>query len=121
MFTDHTDWGWRLLTGVLGILAGILVVRNPLWATVLAPVTMVWVLGLLGIVIGAVGIVRAFRGSGWGAGILGALSLILGLILLAGNLVATTIVVVSFAAACAMVGGVAAIIYSFYLRRAPAL
>lgn len=118
MFMDHSQWGWRLASGLLGILAGLLVVRNPLWAALLVPVTLVWVLAAVGIVIGVLEIVRAFRGSGWSAGIFGLLSLGLGLVLLAGNILATTAILIFAAAGFAIVGGIAAIVFSFFLRKA---
>jgi uncharacterized membrane protein HdeD (DUF308 family) len=118
MFTDHSHWGWRLASGLLGILAGILVVRNPLWATVLVPVTLVWVLAALGIVIGVLEIIHGFRGSGWSAGIFGVLSLGLGLLLLAGNMLVTTAILIFAVAGFAIVGGIAAVVFSFYLRKA---
>jgi uncharacterized membrane protein HdeD (DUF308 family) len=118
LFLDHSQWGWKLVSGILGIIAGLVVVRNPMWAAVLVPATLVLVLGLLGLAIGIINIIRTFRGGGWQALIIGLLSLALGLIVLASNIVSTTIILVSVAAACAIVGGLAAIVYSFFLRRA---
>ena len=71
IFINKTAWGWKLFSGIIGIIAGVLIMQHPLWASVLVPATLVWLLGLMGIVIGVVGIVRAFQGDGWGAGILG--------------------------------------------------
>ena len=31
VFTDGSDWGWHLIAGLLGILAGLAIVRNPMW------------------------------------------------------------------------------------------
>src|SRR4029453_3535229 len=35
IFINHTNWGWRLASGILGIVAGLVIVRHPWWATVL--------------------------------------------------------------------------------------
>ena len=118
MFMDHSQWGWKLASGLLGILAGLIVIGNPLWAAVLVPATIVWVLAALGIVVGILQIVHGFRGGGWSTGLFGVISLGLGLLLLAGNILVTAALLVFAAAGFAIVGGIAAIVYSFYLRTA---
>jgi uncharacterized membrane protein HdeD (DUF308 family) len=118
MFGDSANWGWHLIGGILGVLCGLAIVRNPLWAAVLVPATLVWLLGVAGIVIGIMSLVQAFRGGGWGPGVLGALSVILGLVLLFGNtLVAATILVWTIAG-IAVVGGIVAIVMSFQIKSA---
>jgi uncharacterized membrane protein HdeD (DUF308 family) len=77
----------------------------------------VWLVALAGIIIGVVDIFRAFTGDGWGIGLIGLVSVILGVILI-GNPLATIRVVVYVAAIWAIVGGIAAIIGSFRLRSA---
>ena len=81
IFIDSSAWGWKLIVGILGIAAGIIIIRHPLWSTILVPTTLIIVLGIQGLIIGVVNIVRAFKGAGWGAGILGALSIIFGIFL----------------------------------------
>src|SRR5437764_614053 len=34
---DRTRWGWKLVSGVLGILAGLVVLRDPLWSAIFLP------------------------------------------------------------------------------------
>ena len=109
------SWGWKLFVGVLGIIAGIIVLQNPIWSSVLVPTVLVIILGIQGIIIGVVNIVQAFQGAGWGAGILGALSIVLGLVLLANAFVA------SFALAYVLgifmiIGGIAAVVMAFRLK-----
>jgi uncharacterized membrane protein HdeD (DUF308 family) len=73
------------------------------------------VLGLEGIIIGAVNIVRAFKGAGWGAGILGALSIIFGLLLIANpamGALALPFVLGIFA----IVGGIMAVVAAFRMK-----
>ncbi len=121
IFVDSTAWGWRLFIGILGIFAGWVVLDNPLWSAVLVPTTFVWLLGLQGIIIGIISLIEAFRGAGWGAGILGAISIILGAVLL-GNAfsapVVTAMIVAWVGGIFAIVGGIAAIIMSFRVRKA---
>jgi uncharacterized membrane protein HdeD (DUF308 family) len=116
VFLDKSNWGWHLLSGVLGILAGLVVVRHPLWASLLIPSTLVWLLGVIGIIIGLVSLFLAFRGGGWGAGISGVISIVLGILLLGVSPFVATTVVVYLAAIWAIVAGAAAIIYAFRLR-----
>ena len=115
IFINQTNWGWKLLGGILGILAGILVLRHPLWSTVLLPATLVLLIGIGGVIIGLTDLVKAFKGAGWGTAVLGALSLVLGVILLLHPVQA------AFASATvvgllAILGGLVAIIMAFRSR-----
>ncbi len=115
IFIDSSAWGWKLFVGILGIIAGILILQHPLWSTVLIPTTIIIVLGIEGIIIGIVNIVRAFQGAGFGTGILGALSILFGIILLANPVIgafALPIVLGIFA----IVGGILAVIAAFRLK-----
>jgi uncharacterized membrane protein HdeD (DUF308 family) len=120
MFGDASNWGWHLIGGILGVLCGLAIVRNPLWAAVLVPATLVWLLGVFGIVIGIVSLVQAFRGDGWGSGVLGALSVILGLVLLFGNTLVAATVLVWTIAGIAVIGGIVAVFMSFQIKGARA-
>ncbi|HSR25673.1 MAG TPA: DUF308 domain-containing protein [Candidatus Eisenbacteria bacterium] len=115
LFVDSRQWGWKLLSGVIGILAGLVVIRHPAWATVLIPTTLVWLLGIAGIVIGVVAFVRAFMGGGLPSAILGVISVILGALLLF-NTVFATAVLVYVVAIWAVIAGIFAIVAAFWLR-----
>jgi len=115
MFIDSTAWGWKLFSGILGILAGIAVINNPLYSTILVPTVLVFVLGIQGIIVGIVGLVQAFKGAGWGAGILGALSILFGIILLGSPFIAA-LALPWVAGIFAIVGGIAGIIAAFRMR-----
>ena len=115
IFVDKTAWGWKLFTGIIGIIAGILIIQYPLWATLLVPTTLVWVFGFFGIVLGVVYLIQAFQGAGWGAGILGALSILFGILLLFNPFVAALGLPFVFGI-LAVVGGVLALFGSFRLR-----
>lgn len=117
IFINKTAWGWKLLSGIIGIVAGILIMQHPLWASILVPATLIWLLGLMGIVIGVVGIIRAFQGDGWGAGILGIFSIIFGLILL-GNAMLAAIGVPLLLGIFGLIGGGVSIWQSFQVKKA---
>lgn len=90
IFTKNSDlhWGWLLARGILGILAGSYVLANPLISAIMLPTTLVIIMGVQGVIMGVIGIIEAFRGAGWGAGLLGVINVIIGLILLGSPMVA---------------------------------
>jgi uncharacterized membrane protein HdeD (DUF308 family) len=117
MFIDHRQWGWKLFGGILGIIAGIVILQHPLWSAILVPATLVWLLGFFGIVMGCISLFQAFKGAGWGVGILGVLSIIFGLYLLANTLI-STLSLPWVVGIFALIGGVVAIWNSFKVRSA---
>ena len=119
IFTDTSSWGWKVFGGILGILAGIVVLNHPLWSTIAIPTYLVYLIGVLAIAQGAVCLFMAFTGDGWGIGILGILSSIFGIIVLANPLIG--VVALPFVLGGFMlVGGIAAVVASFRLRSSPA-
>jgi uncharacterized membrane protein HdeD (DUF308 family) len=82
MFIDHSAWGWKLFIGILSILAGMAILRYPIASAVTIPAIFILILGIQGLIYGIVMLIMAFKGGGWGAGILGALSIVFGLILM---------------------------------------
>lgn len=115
IFIDRRQWGWKLFGGILGIIAGIIILQHPLWSALLVPATLVWLLGFFGIIMGAISIYQAFKGAGWGVGILGVLSIIFGLYLLANALI-STLSLPWVVGLFALVGGAVAIWNSFKVR-----
>ena len=117
MFLDHSAWGWKMFMGVLGILAGIVVMRHPIASALVVPSILVLLLGIQGLVMGGISLVLAFRGGGWGAGILGALSILFGIILILNyaNL-ATVLTFIWIVAILAIAGGIFQIVVAFQQR-----
>jgi LPXTG-motif cell wall-anchored protein len=112
-----THWGWLLFMGILGIIAGMVVLRHPLYATVFVGTFLIVFLAVDGLIMGIMGLIRAFTGGGWGPGILGILTIIIAILLftnLYGAVQALPIVI----GAILIVGGIIAIIFSFRIRRA---
>ena len=115
IFMDSTMWGWKLFSGIIGILAGIAIIQYPLWSSLLVPTVLVWVFGFFGIIIGVIGLIQAFQGAGWGAGILGILSILFGLLLIFNAFVASLTLPFIFGI-LAIVGGLAALVMAFQMR-----
>jgi len=117
MFLDHSAWGWKLFMGVLGILAGIVVMRHPIASALVIPSILILLLGIQGLVMGGISLVLAFRGGGWSAGILGALSILFGIILIMNyaNLL-TVLTYIWVVAIVAIAGGIVQIVVAFQQR-----
>jgi uncharacterized membrane protein HdeD (DUF308 family) len=112
IFVNPSGWGWKLCMGILGIILGIAVIQHPLWSTILIPTTLVFVVGFLGMAIGIFQIIAAFRGAGWGTGLLGICSALLGLILIfnpLSGLVALPFVLGFLALICGVIAPVLAL------------
>jgi uncharacterized membrane protein HdeD (DUF308 family) len=112
IFLDHSMWGWKLFAGILGIIAGIIVIQHPLWSTWIIGTTLIIILGIVGIIYGGIGIYQAFKGAGWGTGILGALSVLIGLVLLF-NVWVFTLSLPLVLGILSIVGGIVAIVLAF--------
>ncbi len=115
IFIDNSLWGWKLFAGILGILAGIAIIQNPLWSTLVVPSTLVIILGVEGLIIGVVNLIQAFSGGGWGVGILGALSILFGILLVTNPLIGAATLVILLGI-LGLVGGISSIIYAFRVR-----
>ena len=112
-----THWGWLLFMGILGIIAGMVVLRNLVYATALVGTFVIVFLAVDGLIMGIMGLIRAFTGGGWGPGILGILTIIIAIFLFT-NLLGAVIALPIVIGALMIVGGIVAIFYSFRIRRA---
>lgn len=115
IFLDRTAWGWKLVGGIIGILAGYYILSQPAAGALVLGFTLVIVLGIQALIMGVVNIIQAFRGAGWGIGILGIINILFGVILL-GNTMIATATLPWVIGAFAVVGGIAAIFMAFRLR-----
>ena len=112
-----THWGWLLFMGILGIIAGMVVLRNSLYATIFIGTFVIVFLAVDGLIMGIMGLVRAFTGAGWGPGILGILTIIIAIFLFT-NVFGAVLALPIILGALMIVGGIVAIFYSFRIRRA---
>jgi uncharacterized membrane protein HdeD (DUF308 family)/predicted flap endonuclease-1-like 5' DNA nuclease len=117
IFFDSSMWGWKIFAGIVGIIAGWFLIQNPIGGSVVVSTTTVILLGLFGIFIGIVNLIQAFRGAGWGTGILGVISIILGIILLANRFLFTFSLPWALGI-LAIIGGIIAIFNAFRIRSA---
>ena len=82
IFIDNSQWGLKLIGGALGVIAGLLVLNFPLVGGAIYFGLMTILVGVIGLLIGIVSIIVAFQGAGWGAGIFGAVSTLIGFFLI---------------------------------------
>lgn len=118
IFINKTAWGWKLFSGIIGIVAGVLIMNHPLWSAVLVPSTLIIIFGVMGIVIGVIGIVRAFQGDGWGAGLVGVFSILFGLVLLGNAMFVGVVALPILLGIVGLLGGAVSIWQSFQVKKA---
>jgi uncharacterized membrane protein HdeD (DUF308 family) len=116
VFVDRSvPWYWSLLIGVLGIVAGIIVLNHPIFAAVVLPTAIVIWLGVLGLVIGVFAIIGGFTGGGIGSFIFGVINFVIGLILLGSPMVAALAVPLVFGILL-LIQGVVLIVWAFRVK-----
>jgi uncharacterized membrane protein HdeD (DUF308 family) len=79
LLMDRTRWGLRLGSGILGVIAGLAIIRHPLWSAILVPGTLVIVVGGLGLASGILEAIRSFVERRWSGVVLGGAVALLGL------------------------------------------
>ena len=115
IFIDSSLWGWKLFAGILGIVAGIVMLQHPLWSAILVPAIAIIILGIQALIFGVVELIQAFQGGGWGIGLLGALTIIFGIVLLANPLIGVAVLPFVLGG-FGLVGGIVAVVAAFTLR-----
>ena len=115
-------WALALVSGILGVVVGFFLLGQPILGAIATSLVLVSLLAIGAILSGIFDIVWGVRvrneiqGEGWII-LLGVLSVLLGLMLLASPLLSAA-ALVQFAAILAVVGGIALIITAFRLRSA---
>ncbi len=119
IFIDKAEWGWKLFGGIIGLAAGLLVFNHPLESTVVIPAIYAIILGIFGLLIGISALIAAFQGEGWGIGIFGAVSLVIGLVLLLNSVVGGA-VLIWLTGALLVIQGAVGVFWSLARRSTPA-
>lgn len=115
LFIDRSAWGLKLLGGIIGIWAGIVILDHPLGGTLALGFAVVIILGIQALILGVINIIQAFRGAGWGIGILGVINVIFGIILLSNTMISMAVLPFVLGG-FALVGGIAAIVMAFRMK-----
>jgi uncharacterized membrane protein HdeD (DUF308 family) len=116
IFVDRSvPWIWSLLSGVLGIAAGIIVLRHPLLAALTVPTFIVIVLGVEALIMGGVNLVAGIKGGGMASFILGVVNILIGLLLLSSPIAAALAIPLVFGVIL-LVQGISHVILAFRVR-----
>lgn len=115
IFIDKSRWGWKLFSGILGVIAGLLVLNFPLVGGAIYLSVMVIIMGIIGLLFGLIGVVAAFQGGGWKSALFGIVSAIIGLLLIFNSLVTAQILLWIFAILL-IIQGILALIASFMYK-----
>jgi uncharacterized membrane protein HdeD (DUF308 family) len=107
---DRTLWGWKLISGVLGVLAGMVVLRDPLWSAILIPKILVIFLAVEALIMGIAQAIHAFNGGGSGLAILSILNIAFGVILLFNPLIGAVALTIILGILAIVGGGLTAIL-----------
>jgi uncharacterized membrane protein HdeD (DUF308 family) len=118
LFIDRTAWGWKLFMGIISIIAGGYILMYPIATALVLPQIFVLLLGLWGVIHGGVLLFLAFRGGGWGAGIVGAIAILFGIILIANYSVpGMGLTMIWVAAVFGIIGGAVMIFQALFRDR----
>jgi uncharacterized membrane protein HdeD (DUF308 family) len=82
VFIDRTDMWWKLLLGLIGVTAGIVVLANPVQSGELLGSALAIFLGIMGLLAGIFGVIGGFRGGGLASILFGVVSAAIGLVLI---------------------------------------
>ena len=119
IFIDYSMWGWKLFIGIISIAAGGYILAYPVASALLLPQIFVLIMGIWGLMYGIALLIMAFRGGGWGAGILGVLGIIFGIVLMGSYMMpGTGLAMLWTAAVFGFIGGISMIVQAFRQRSA---
>lgn len=114
LLVDRENMGWKLLSGLMGILIGVIVFVYPFIPFAVLAIFVAF-LGILSIVYGALRPAWAFKGGGLGTAILGILTIALGILLLV-NPFAGAVVLPWIYGVFLTIGGIAALVWGIRMR-----
>jgi uncharacterized membrane protein HdeD (DUF308 family) len=114
-FVFSGNRAWKLLAGILSIIAGIIILTYPIYSPLVLLTLFVIIVGVWVIITGIVKLIGGFKGEGWGTGILGILSIILGLLLLVNTVIGVLILPWVFGFLL-IIGGIGAVIGGLRMR-----
>jgi uncharacterized membrane protein HdeD (DUF308 family) len=108
---------WKLLSGILSIIAGVVILTYPVYSSFIVLALFVIFIGAWAIFTGAVKLAWGLKGGGWGIGILGILTIILGLLLLTNSLAGVLVLPWIFGFFL-IIGGIGSVIWGLRMRSA---
>jgi uncharacterized membrane protein HdeD (DUF308 family) len=117
LYIDRKNLGMKILLSGINILAGALILLYPLYSTIFAFLFFIVFLGFWACFIGAVHLYHGFTAKDTGNGILGAISIVFGSLLLAKPLVALVLLPYVAGGFC-LVSGLSTLYIAFVAKKA---
>jgi uncharacterized membrane protein HdeD (DUF308 family) len=117
IISDRSNLIWKLVYGIMGAVAGLFIIGNPVIGAIILPATMALYIGVMAMVMGIIILIAAFKGGGAGEGIMGLLSIIFGIILIGSPFIAA-LTLLYFQAMMAIAGGLVLIFAAFKVKKA---
>lgn len=113
---DRSNLGLKLITGILSLMAGIVILTYPVYSTLILLPFFVIMVGVLGLFTGAAHLFQGYSTKDWGSAAMGLLSIIFGFLLLIYP-VEAALVLPFVIGVLAIIGGLAAMIGSFEMKK----
>lgn len=115
---------WQMFGGVVGVMAGLFVLNNPIFAGVVTQAMLMWIIaftfifnGLLQIFLGNREHDAGAWNRSWGSFFVGTFYIVFGLLILSLPFLTTVAIMVVVSALLAIVGGVGMMVFAFRLRK----
>lgn len=119
-----SGWGWTVVSGVIGIIAGMIVLNNQLFAAVLTPTLLLYMIAVSFMFDGIIKMIwgkRSLDSMGyersWGSFLVGVFYLLLGVSLIAMPLISGIAILVLTAGWLATFSGILLIVAAFQIRK----
>lgn len=118
---NNQYWGWGIFTGLIGIIAGIVVLTNTFSSAVIATSFLMWFLGLVAVINGVSGLVTGIRlkkqhagekSMIWG----GIFSIVLGIILISSPYM-SALLIIKIIGAFALFAGLITLAMAFSVKK----
>ena len=118
---NQQAWGWGIFTGLLGVIAGIIVLSQPALSTILTTAFLVWFLGIAALIYGINGLITGIRlrkeiKGEWSMILGGIFSIIFGIILMVSPLV-SAMTIITIMGIVALAGGITLTFVAFGVRK----
>jgi uncharacterized membrane protein HdeD (DUF308 family) len=117
----HAAWGWGIFTGVLGVIAGLVVLSQPVFSAILTTSLLVWFLGIVAIIYGISGLVTGIRlrkqtKGEWTTILGGLISILFGIILITSPFVSVLVIIKSMGV-ISLIGGIIILVTAFGIKK----
>ena len=117
----HAAGGWGIFTGVLGIIAGLVVLSQPVFSAILTTSLLVWFLGIIAIIYGISGLVTGIRlrkqtKGEWTTILGGLVSILFGIILITSPFVSVLVIIKSIGV-ISLIGGIIILVTAFGIKK----